>query len=84
MQPIVTKEVSLMPIKFDIESDELYLEGIEKGVKKGVEKGIEQHQRETVIRGLQSGALSLDMIANLAGVSLEYVHKIRQELKAQP
>lgn len=77
-----------MPIKFDIESDELYLEGIEKGiekgVKKGVEKGIEQHQRETVIRGLQAGALSLDMIANLAGVSLEYVHKIRQELKAQP
>lgn len=81
LQPIVTKEISLMPVKFDIQTDELYLEGIEKGIEKGVEKGIERHRHDTVVRGLRTGTLSLEMIANLAGVSLEYVLKVQKELE---
>jgi predicted transposase YdaD len=89
LQPIVTKEISLMPIQFDIQTDELYLEGIEKGIEKGIEqgiekgleKGIEQQRHDTVVRGLRAGALSLEMIANLAGVSLDYVRKVQKELE---
>jgi hypothetical protein len=67
LQPFVTKEISLMPIKFDIETDELYLEGIEKGIKKGIkkgiEKGVEQHQHETVVAMLRDSVLPLEKIA---------------------
>jgi hypothetical protein len=69
------KEISAMPIHYEIEQDGLYLEGIEKG--------IEKHQHDTVVRGLQAGVLSLEMIANLAGVSLEYVLKIQKELETK-
>jgi len=75
LQPIVRKEISLMPVKFDIETDELYLEGIGKGVEK--------HQHDTVVRCLRTGVLSLEMIANLAGVTLEYVHQVQRELSSQ-
>ena len=34
-----------MPVKFDLATDELYLEGIEKGI----EKGIEQQRHESVL-----------------------------------
>ena len=81
------KEISAMPIHYEIEQDGLYLEGIEKGIEKGIErgieKGIEQHQHDTVVRGLHAGVLSLEMIANLAGVSLEYVLKVQKELETQ-
>ncbi len=80
LQPIVTKEISLMPIKFDIETDELYLEGIEKGV----EKGVERHQHETVVAMLRDGALSLEKIAEYAGVTFEYVLKVKKELESEP
>lgn len=83
LQPIVLKEISLMPIKFDIETDELYLEGIEKGIEKGLEKGVEKHQHETVVAMLRDGALSLEKIAEYAGVTLEYVLKVKKELESE-
>ncbi len=73
------KEITAMPIHYEIEQDGLYLEGIEKGI----EKGIEQHQHDTVVRGLRAGVLSLEMIANLAGVPLEYVLETQKELESQ-
>ena len=92
LQPIVLKEISLMPIKFDIETDELYLEGIEKGIEKGMEKGIEQgieqgveqHQHETVVAMLRDGVLAVEKIAEYAGVTLEYVLKVKKELESEP
>ncbi len=95
LQPIVTKEISLMPIKFDIETDELYLEGIEKGMEKGIEKGmekgiekgmekgVEQQQHETVVAMLRDGILPLEKIARYAGVTLEYVQKVQKELESK-
>jgi predicted transposase YdaD len=68
-----------MPVKFDIQTDELYLEGREQGI----EQGIEQHRHDTVVRGLRAGSLSLEMIANLAGVPLEYVLKVQKEIESQ-
>ena len=73
-----------MPIHYDVESDELYLAGIEKGIEKGielgVEKGVEKHQHETVVRMLKTNRFTDDEIAEFAGVSVEYVRQVRMEL----
>lgn len=96
LQPIVLKEISLMPIKFDVETDELYLEGIEKGIERGIEKGVEKgiekgieqgvekHQHETVVAMLRDGVLAAEKIAEYAGVTLEYVLKVKKELESKP
>jgi hypothetical protein len=59
-----------MPINFDIETDELYLEGIAK------------HQHETVIAMLRDGILSSEKIAQYAGVTIKYVQKVKKELES--
>ncbi len=84
LHPISLKEIKAMPIHYDIETDELYLAGLEKGIEKGIEKGqeqgIEQHQHDTVVRMLKAGRFSDEEIAELAGVTEEYVHKVWMEL----
>ena len=75
------KEISSMPIHYEIEQDGLYLEGIEKGIEQGIEKGIEQHQHDTVVRGLNARLLSPEMIANLAAVSLAYLLQLHTQLE---
>lgn len=72
LQPIVTKEISRMPVKFDIATDELYLEGIEKG--------IEQQRHESVVNLLKLGKLTVEEIALVAAVTIEYVKKVQREL----
>lgn len=41
-----------MPLHYEVETDELYLEGIEKGIAKGVELGAGEALRHMVIRML--------------------------------
>lgn len=72
-----------MPIKFDIETDELYLEGIEKGMEKGIEQGVEKHQHDTVVAMLRDGILTAEKIAEYAGVTLEYVLNVKKELESK-
>ena len=76
LQPIVTKEISLMPIQFDIQTDELYLEGIEKGVEK--------QQHDTVVEMLRDGVLPLEKVARYAGVTVNYVKKVQKDLEKRP
>jgi predicted transposase YdaD len=92
LQPIVIKEISHMPIKFDIQTDELYLEGIEKGIEQGIEKGIEQgiekgieqgiekNRHEAVVTMLLDGILSVDKIASYQGVTVDYVLEVKRNL----
>ena len=84
LHPISLKEIKAMPIHYDVESDELYLAGIEKGIEKGielgVEKGVEKHQHETVVRMLKTNRFTDDEIAEFAGVSVEYIRQVRMEL----
>lgn len=76
-----------MPIHFEVEKDAFYLEGLEKGEKrgleKGLEKGIEQHRYESVVKMLQLGELTREKIALIAGVTVEYVKRVENELKAK-
>lgn len=65
-----------MPIHYDIETDGLYLEGIEKGI----EKGIAGHRRETVIRMLKAQKYKIEEITLIAGVTEKFVRNIALEL----
>jgi len=42
MELIVKTEVEAMTIHYDIETDGLFLKGIEEGIEKDLEKGIKQ------------------------------------------
>lgn len=73
-----------MPIHYDIETDELYLEGIEKGRVQGIEQGIEQGREETkeegVINMLKREQFTLRDIVEILNVSEEFVLNIAQRL----
>ena len=68
-----------------IEEDVLFLKGIEKGIEEGIEKGIEstseKKNRQFVISLLNGTDFSVEKIANLASVSIEFVEKIKAENK---
>jgi predicted transposase YdaD len=49
------EQITAMPIHYDIESDGLYLQGIEKGIEKGLEKGIEKGLEKGIEKGLEKG-----------------------------
>ncbi len=87
LDSITKAEIKAMPIHFEVEKDAFYLEGLEKGEKrgleKGLEKGIEQHRYESVVKMLQLGELTREKIALIAGVTVEYVKRVENELKAK-
>ncbi|MDZ7900254.1 MAG: hypothetical protein U5N85_19800 [Arcicella sp.] len=60
-----------------IEEDVLFLKGIEKGV----ESTLENKNRQFVISLLNGTDFSVEKIANLASVGVEFVEKIRAENK---
>lgn len=72
-----------------IEEDVLFLKGIEKGIEEGIEKGIEKgiestsesKNRQFVINLLEGTDFSVEKIASLASVSIEYVQAIKTENK---
>ncbi len=63
----------------DIKEDFLYKQGLEEGVEKGVGQGIEQGVEKVVVNFLMKSNLSVEQIANFAGVSLVYVIAIKQK-----
>jgi flagellar biosynthesis/type III secretory pathway protein FliH len=53
---VITKNaIDAMPIHYDIETDELYLEGIEKGIEKGREEGRVQGIEQGIEKGIEKG-----------------------------
>ena len=82
---VITKNaIDAMPIHYDIETDELYLEGIEKGIEKGREEGVEEGGRlkaeENVINMLKREQFTLRDITEIINVSEEFVLEIAQRL----
>jgi len=49
--------------------------GFEKGIEKGVEKGIFSEKTRLIIQGSRKG-LSLELLSDISGLSLEMVQKI--------
>jgi len=90
---VITKNaIDAMPIHYDIETDELYLEGIEKGIEKGREQGKEEGREEgleegvrlkaeeNVINMLKREQFTLRDITEIINVSEEFVLEIAQRL----
>ena len=67
------KQVSTMPITYDIEQDSLY--------KEGVERGIERKAIQVIQEMLKDPSLTVDKIAQFTGTSVELVEQVRTELK---
>ncbi len=65
-----------MPIHYDIETDELYLEGY----KKGYEEGFAQVKEQPVINMLKCERFTLRDIVEIMNVSEEFVLNIAQRL----
>jgi hypothetical protein len=55
MELIVKTEVEAMTIHYDIETDGLFLKGIEEGLEKGIQEGIEKGIEEGIQKGLEKG-----------------------------
>jgi predicted transposase/invertase (TIGR01784 family) len=56
--------------------------GFEKGIEKGVEKGIFSEKTRLIIQGSRKG-LSLELLSDISGLSLEMVQKIIHEHQNQ-
>lgn len=96
LQAQTKQEILSMPLHYEIETDDLYLEGIEKGIELGIEKGIERGiekgivlgaselLRNFIIRMLQLGELSKEKIALIADVDIAYVDGIEKMLHSDP
>ncbi|MCW5924834.1 MAG: hypothetical protein KIS77_21120 [Saprospiraceae bacterium] len=67
-------EFKAMPIQYDIHSDTLYLEGIEKDIEK------QRHQ--SVVNLLKLGKLSLEEIAIVTAVTVDYVLEVQRAMQA--
>jgi flagellar biosynthesis/type III secretory pathway protein FliH len=88
MELIVQTQVEAMTIHYDIETDGLYLQGIEKGIQegiqegieKGIEKGIEEgaalKERQVILTQWSLQEFSLERIALMSGAALERVTQV--------
>jgi predicted transposase YdaD len=65
----------------NITEDPLYQQGVLKGREEGIEKGMEKGMRNLIIKMLKDRTLSIEKIAELAEVTVEYVRQVAKELK---
>lgn len=72
MEVIVKNQVEAMTIHYDIETDGLFLQGIEQGI----EQGAELKEREVIKNLWTLQEFSLEKIALLSGTSLERVREV--------
>ncbi len=80
MEIIVKSQVEAMTIHYDIETDGLYLQGIEKGIEEGIEKGIEEgaalKECQVILAQWSLQEFSLERIALMSGAALERVTQV--------
>ena len=72
-----------MTLNYDVESDYLYLRGIEKGMEKGEERGKESTYI-IVIRNMIKKQISSKEIAEMLNLKLSFVEKIAKSLSFEP
>jgi predicted transposase/invertase (TIGR01784 family) len=88
LQSETKKQLSKMPIMYDLRKDIRFKEGLEVGIEVGIEKGEEKGElkkaRLSAIRMLKQGALSVITIAEYLDMPLAFVTQIQQELQKNP
>lgn len=71
----------------DVKEDFLYKQGLEQGIEQGIEQGVEQGFEQGIEKGIEKTVLnfliksdlSVEQIADYAGVSVTYVIAIKQK-----
>jgi hypothetical protein len=69
-----------MPFHYEIETDALYLEGIEKGIEKGAEQATQAARINTVKKMLLQKKYAVQDIMYIAEVDEAFVRKIALEI----
>ena len=82
IEDLTIKITQEMPIVYDIETDYLYKQGMEKGMEKGIEKGIEKYKIDVICNARREG-MSIDAIARVVNLSPEQVRKILTKKKIE-
>ena len=85
----IKQKINDMPITYDIKTDGLYNEGIQKGreegreegLQKGIQKGRENNRFQIISKALSQRVLTIEQIAEIAEVSIDYVLSIQSELE---
>ena len=79
------QKINDMPITYDIKTDGLYNEGIREGLREGIQKGIqkgrEKNRFQMISKALSQRILTIEQIAEIAEVSIDYVLSIQSELE---
>lgn len=60
---------------------EKYEQGIKQGIKQGVKQGVEQGNKQSALRMIEAGKLSLEEIALYSGLTMEQVFELEKELQ---
>ena len=74
-----------MPFHYEInlKEDPIFIEGFEKGVKEGLEKAMAINTKKVVENILLTGEFSVESIASIVDVSIEFVLEIQEGLKKE-
>jgi predicted transposase YdaD len=68
-----------MALTYNIKEDAFYQEGLEEGKEVGKKEGLEEGQKMLISAMVQDGTLTLEKIASLAKVSMDYVKQVARE-----
>ncbi|MEL7146993.1 MAG: hypothetical protein AAFO69_11530 [Bacteroidota bacterium] len=84
LEDITTEKTEQMPITYDITKDGIYKRGVREGHQQGMLEGKREAREETkdqvILRALKLGALTIEQIAEITEVSVDYVLKLKQHL----
>ena len=85
LEEITTEKAEQMPITYDITKDGIYKRGKKEGKLEGREEGIGLGQKrrgdQMIIKALKLDVLTVDQIAEMAEVSVEYVLQLETNLE---
>ena len=71
----IEQKVNDMPITYDIKNDSFY----NRGIREGREEGREEKQSQMISKALSQRVLTIEQIAEMAEVSIDYVLSIQSE-----
>ena len=77
----IEQKVKDMPITYDIKTDGLYNQGIMEGIQKGREEEREKNRFQMISKALSQRVLTIEQIAEIAEVSIDYVLSVQSELE---
>ena len=74
------KQIRIMPITYDIETDHLYKKGMSQGLNEGISQGTSQAEENIVASLLRNTQMSVEQIATATGIEAEKIEKIKKNI----